>query len=580
MRTPVEAMLWESWRLTRVEMAFRMSLAFILGGAPLIAIGLVVAFGDQDPANMARLMNGGATVTLFLLSFLAVPFWFSIALLKGGRPIDGGTPGFSFSHGYPRPVTTGLLVGVPLTYLAVANAALYVVPALVLGALFGYAFPLAPFATWLVVFSLVQATTNWWTRSKTVQLVSSMAAVGACMLLVFRQVEAAAARGDIRDPGFRPAEWPALFALSLSDYGLIGSIAVASVALAIVSVARQRHGDGLIPVDGVAGAAWLHRWHVDVFRFPCPISTPARAQYWFEAKRTGAPLLTVGVGLALAIPALLAAVEPWKAAQMFAFTPAMLAPFVVLRMGIDNVFGLQRKPGRTYASTFDARQAIGTLTLVTLKVLVRTSSFIFALAALGVSYWWSVPLLDGWSTILPSNYAALTGGRRAVAAAMEALTGPQRAALAAVIVAGVAATVAHVASLQVLRLLHPNRVYAGILALLAYTLTFLILSSGMTSGLASALAQTYPWVIAAAISLTTIHAFRLALMERLLTAWHAVGAVLLWTICVVSWLMLTQGHLDVSEMPSASIALMLSLNLLPATAIALTPWAYSLIRHQ
>jgi hypothetical protein len=291
-------------------------------------------------------------------------------------------------------------------------------------------------------------------------------------------------------------------------------------------------------------------------------------------------MLVVGLALAVVIPALLAAAGAWEPAQRLALTPVMLAPFVVLHRGIDNVFGLRRKPGRTYASTFDASQAVGTLPLVTLKVLVRAVCLLLALAALGVSFWSSVPLLHGWSTILPRNYEALTGGQRAVVAALDALISPQRAALAVLIVTFVSTTVAHAASLQVLRLLHPMRVYAGTLALVGYTLMFLLWSREASDGLEAVIMEAYPWVVAGAISVSTLQVFRLALMERLISPWHTAGAVLLWMVCVVSWLMLTQGGLDVAAMPWASVPLVLSLNLLPATTVALTPWAYSLIRHR
>jgi hypothetical protein len=69
-------------------------------------------------------------------------------------------------------------------------------------------------------------------------------------------------------------------------------------------------------------------------------------------------------------------------------------------------------------------------------------------------------------------------------------------------------------------------------------------------------------------------------MEQLITARDAVAAALLWTACGVSWLTVTRGGLDVAAMPPASVALTLSLSLLPATAVALTPWAYSLMRHR
>jgi hypothetical protein len=568
MRSPVAALLWESWRLTRVEMVFRMALAIIVGGAPLLVSSTA---GNSGPMTRANSADGAAAASLFLIACIAMPFWFGIALLKGGRPIDGGAPGFPFTMGYPRPVSTAFLVGVPMTYFALAAAAAYVVPAVVLGAIFGYAFPLGPFAAWIVALSLAQAATAWWTHSKTVQLAGSMSVVGGCLWLIFRQLN-----GEIQPP----AQWPTQFAFSFGDYGTIGSIAAASIALSIASVARQRHGDISIPGKRAASTVWLGRPRGDVVRFACPTSTPARAQWWVEVRRSGASLLVTGLGLALAIPALVAAFGAWERAQLLALSPVMLAPLVVLHMGIDNVFGLQRKPGRTYAGTFDASQPIGTVRLVTIKVLVRAGCFLCALAVLAVSFWVSVPLLDGWSTILPTNYDALISGRRAVAAAMEALTDPQRVALAVVIVTGVSTTVAHAASLQVFRLLHPMRVFAVSLALLAYTVMFLLWSRQASAGIEVVIMEAYPLVLAATISLSTLHVFRLALGEQLITARHAVAAVLLWMACGVSWLTLTQGGLDLAAMPLASVALLLSLSLLPATAVALTPWAYSLVRHR
>jgi hypothetical protein len=574
-------LLWESWRLTRVEMAFRLGLATIAGGAPLAVVRAASRFGEQDPANMARLADGAAVVTLFIIAFVPLPFWFSIAMLKGGRLIDGGMPGFPFSIGYPRPVSTGLLVGVPMTYFALAAAASYVVPAVVLGALFGYAFPLAPIAAWLVALSLVQAAANWWTRSKIIQLAGSIAATSACMWLASLPLDQMD-REDLAGAASLPERLLAQLALSPGDYAVIASIAVASVALAIGSVARHRRGDTWFSSERAASAARSRAWRLDALRVPCPTATPARAQWWFEATRTGAPLIAVGLGLALAIPALLAGANAWEPAHTYALLFTTLTPAIVLRMGTDNVFGLRRKPGLTYASTFDTSQALGTTQLVAAKVFVRTACLLLALAVLVASVWLSVPLLNGWPAIKPwGDYDSLVGGQRAITASIGASTAPQRAALVVLIITGFAAMVAHAAALQALRLLHPMRIFAGVLAMLVYTLMFLFWSGDGVAELPRAIAQTYPWVIAAAIAVAAVCVFRLALLEQLVTPRHAAGAVLLWALCVVSSLALTPGgHVDLPAMTWTSLALMLSLNLLPATAVALTPWAYSLVRHR
>ena len=179
MRTPIAALLWESWRLTRGEMAFRMALALAVGGMILAAARALGRVSGGDPAEMAKLVDFGAVITLFLIAFIAMPFWFGIALLKGGRPSDGGKPGFPFTMGYPRPISTGLLAGVPMTYFAVAAAASYVVPAVVLGALFGYSFPLAPVAAVTPASCTILLWVHHWVAAWRSESATSHAATGA-----------------------------------------------------------------------------------------------------------------------------------------------------------------------------------------------------------------------------------------------------------------------------------------------------------------------------------------------------------------------------------------------------------------
>ena len=564
MRSPVTALLWETWRLTRVEVAFRMSLATLLGAA-IIIFARALSLPDGEDL--------GATGALSLVAFLAFPFWLSIARLNGGRALDGGLPGFPFRLGYVRPVRTPLLVGIPLAYLAAAAAASYLVPAVALGAAFGYSFPLLPVAAWIAVLILVQAATTWWTCSRLVQIVGSMAATAACLTLAMNRVHGEEIPGN----DFLPDRWAAQFALSLADYALIASIALAAVALTVVSVARQRRGDVLI---GRPQGSVTHRfraWLVDRFDWPCPTATSTRAQLWFELKSAGAPMLGIGAALALAIPVSIVIAGPFEPARPYILLFAMLSPLVVLFLGIINPFGLRSKQGRTYASSFDAGQPIGTARLASLKILARAACLLGAFAAIAVGVSVSVPLTNEWRQAAWSTHV-----HGALAATLDALAIHQRAALAIVAAAGLSAAVACAASIHVLWLLHPWRTVLGASGLLLYGIAFSLAAPAGTGGDGPevVLIQAFPWVVAVAIPLAAAEAFRQVLTQRLLMIRHAVSAVILWAGFVVAWLTFLQGFgLPVAGTSPAFAAAMLSVTLLPLAAVALAPWSLSLVRH-
>ncbi len=53
MRSPIVAMLWENWRLTRVEVAWRLALG-IVGGAAVLAVFAAVAPNARSSKTSAR----------------------------------------------------------------------------------------------------------------------------------------------------------------------------------------------------------------------------------------------------------------------------------------------------------------------------------------------------------------------------------------------------------------------------------------------------------------------------------------------------------------------------------------------
>jgi hypothetical protein len=105
---------------------------------------------------------------------------------------------------------------------------------------------------------------------------------GTAMNAMTNRVTIAPASAHLAMPAGSPS--PKLPAARATTRGAPPRMSASGIRKAIST--RQRHGDTLIPMERVAGAAWLPRWHVDVYRFLFPISTPARAQSWLEVKRT------------------------------------------------------------------------------------------------------------------------------------------------------------------------------------------------------------------------------------------------------------------------------------------------------
>ncbi len=79
LRSPVLAMLWEIWRMTRVEAAWKLALG-IVGAWPHWWCSRV----RMAPRRAAR--DGGAVIALMFIVVLNIMGWLSIPKLNGWRP--------------------------------------------------------------------------------------------------------------------------------------------------------------------------------------------------------------------------------------------------------------------------------------------------------------------------------------------------------------------------------------------------------------------------------------------------------------------------------------------------------------
>jgi len=555
MRSPIVAMLWENWRLTRIEAAVRFALVMVAGAAMLL------------------LSDKGATYAFWMLTFLHGMVWLSIAKLNGGRFMDGYKPGFPFYLLYARPVSTALFVGVAMAYDAITCLAMYLVSAALLGLAFGQPLPLFSVATWIVVCHLCYACIQWSTTNRVGQYVGSF----ACLLPLFLLL--------------RNRLTPSLHVeFSLGDHALMVVLGIVAFGLTVAGVARQRSGGAVVSVAKKSISGVYPDWLVSLFRFPCPTSSATRAQIWFELKTSGLPMLAIGLTLAVLIPLLFAISIPVEPARVAACSVAVFVIPVLLTLGV-NAFGIRRKQGRAYASTFETTQPYGTTQLATLKVLVRTSCMLAVLAAVGVSLWTSISLVSAWGSwtnlgVTINGAPGLTGPRDAIAQAVGGLAGYADVALALVVAIAIAFLVASFAAFNALRARYSRHLIIVGSLLLVFVLAHVLLSLAWQRGIVStseldAIWAVTKWIPAAAMMIATVYLFWNSLSGRVLTGRYAFVVVAISAAFGAAWVTLLLGAgVQIAGITAADTLGLLSLLLPLLMAGVLAPWSLHRMRHQ
>jgi hypothetical protein len=436
----------------------------------------------------------------------------------------------------------------------------------------------------IMVFRLTCLFVQWSTRSRVFQWLGSFLIWGAVIALF-----------NIRAGGS-----PLQLDFSFAEAALMASIGLVSFALTVAGVARQRRGDARAAIPRTKGSG-LADWFAGLFRFPCPTSSAARAQMWFELRSGGLLVLTIGVALAIVIPLVfvittrldvaLSRVFTGPTTRVVALVVAMFSLPAVLVLFGGNAFGIRARQGRTYSSAFEATQACGTVRMAGLKVLVRAACLLGALVAVGTSVWISASVipfdvLEDNDTFIEKSRNPVSGWMRAIDGAVGAMSAYELLALAFVTAIVVAVMVASRAALTALRARYPRRVAIAGSLLLLYGLAFVLRAPAGHGGNGwevlsmDALFGTTPWTAAAAIVLATVYVSWRVLAERLLTLRHACGVLLASAAFAAAWAtVLGAAGVPLSTMPATDVVVMLSPALLPLLASVLAPWSLSRIRH-
>jgi hypothetical protein len=541
MSSPIVAMLWENWRLSRVEAAQRFGLGMVVASAVIV------------------LADTGAAAAFTLLAAIHAFFWFSIAKLNGGRFMDGYKPGFPLYLLFARPIRTPVIVGVAMAYDAVSCVALYILSAALIGLAFHQPMPMFSVALLLVTIHCVLTCIQWSTRNRSVQWSGSLAVSMPFFLLFTKHLTL-----------------PLDIEFSLAGNTLMVFVCFVSYGLTVAGVARQRRGDSdeKAPPSGTWGGYPV--WIVNFFHFPCPTSSAMRAQIWFELKSSGLPVLMIGLAAAVLIFLLFAIGIPIEHARHIAIAVSVLSVVVVLFQLGGNAFGIRRRQGRAYVSAFESTQPFGISRLVGVKVAVRTACMLIALLVIGVSVWASSSLMSAWGEwmVNGNNVSANLLKQRSEWGAefLFGLTGREYAVRAVVALIGLALLVVSLATFAALRARYPRRVFVAVLLALLCGFTFVVLAWTVRHGVAPAsllhaFVAATKWLAAAAIVLIPIYLIWSGLAERALTAGYLCGAVAI------------SAAFGLAFMPANGIVPALAAWMLPLMLCVAGPWSFSRIRR-
>lgn len=566
MRSPISAIVWEHWWLTLGESVWRLSFGLVAGSAAL------------------ALSPSGPTIAVWVLLSQHGIFSMAIAKLTGGRFMDGYRPGFPLPLLYTRPVTTRAIVGVAMMYDALSGAAMYVASAALLGLAFGQTLPVLSMAMLIVVFRMVCLFVQWSTRSRVFQWVGSFGIWGAAMALF-----------NIRGGGS-----PLQLDFSFAESAMMTLIGLVAFGLTVAGVARQRRGDARAPIPRTKGSG-LAEWFAGLVRFPCPTSSPTRAQVWFDLKSSGLLVLAIGLALAIAIPLLfvittrldvaLSGVVTEPATRSFAIGMAMFSLPALLILFGGNAFGIRTRHGRTYASAFEATQACGIVRMAGLKVLVRSVCLLAAVVAVGTSVWTSLSVipfdvLADNDTFMDKSRNPVSGLMRAIESAVGTMNVYELLALAFVAAVVVAVMVASRAAFTALRARYPRQLAKAASVVLLYVLALVLLALADERELGfeipmGALLRTTGWVVAAGVVVATAYLFSQMFAERLMSLWQAGSTVLISVVFVTAWLTVLRaaGLQLTTTVTRDAVWMLLSPMLLTLMVSVLAPWSLSRIRH-
>lgn len=566
--SPVQSLLWKCWRLSRTKFVLQILITVGILALMVFFMDPTMTFGDRS-----KILTGMAVMSSVSLYFSC----FGLSYRPTRSPFENF--GFPFFSDFGYPVSTLLLIAVPLIYLCAMIAISFVAPLWLLSFFVDIASPQPVLIIIILEALLVVTALTWMTTSATLQYAVYLP-LGLMIWYtkwLFPEFEV------IQETNEFVIESPAVFALPLL-------FTAALLVLMYIGVHRDRRGDSLFDIDM---PDLKKNEDVDMrdffpfLQFKCPTSSPLRAEIWREMQTRGLHS-ALCYGLALGCGVLLMMVfivtrglgTGAGSAQLNQVVNLSLISFsVVSLVYLSKVYGATTVNGQVQIGVFDRTRALGTVQLVSIKivnailgllVMTLTMSLIIAtfggfivdnMAEMRAGAWDFMLFLFSWPIADTLYYGLLLFTQLCVG-------------------------IVFYASFSVWCMLRPKVIGGVWFCLTAYSLALwvaaLVLAEqgGIGALFVSYLTQSL-WLIVVAIPAAIAYLMHTLLRDCVLTRMQMCSLVVVClTIGVMIFQTLTQFGEPVAEISLLAKSLARVVCLLPLTAALLAPWTMSWVRHR
>lgn len=368
MNSPAQAILWELWQTTRNELLIKF--AYI---AAMMSFLIIMPFGKDFSGPQQLVINGIIVLVIAISSASLSTCWLQL---------DNTNNGFVFRLGFTRPVSTRLLVALPLLYTVICAVVSYTAPVFVGNFFVSEPIPILGPAAMVAVFAAGMLMATW----------SPTTLVGrfTCLFLfVIGFIATVFLRHAFDDSGE-----PLLMALGRAEYYLLPwTLLLTPVLVAIPwlvathCVNLQRRGDKLIDLS------MLRTWFVGSskigFQPLPPFSSALQAQIHYEVRKSLNRVLLFAFFMAMSgllfvtLGKLLFANA--EGAGIVWIGLLLISPFVFQILASEGALGIRIKQGAAQYSVFDATRPFTNDQLIAIKLL--------AIALLTVAGWFVVAVV-------------------------------------------------------------------------------------------------------------------------------------------------------------------------------------------
>lgn len=385
MSTKLQAMLWELWKTSRVELLNRFGIQLL--GVLFISF---TPFMDLENESENRVING---ILMMILSIQSVAFstwWLAL---------ERQSTGFSFRLGFARPVSTWMLVLVPVLFTMCAAGISFLLPTGLLILLDGRDLALMQPALLVVVFSACLMAASWApttlpTKAAATFLVCSLLFAG----LLLQQVNS-----GMSEPLLMAAGYPQFYEFGWFNL-LFPVIVLAAIGITIRGVEYQRHGDRW----------WIEQVCIDVthrlrsrpqrqsLKETASFSGRLAAQSWYEMRRIAPATFSLAVCAPLIVFVFVTVIpmfdRSWHGQPYVWLLALLLSPSVFQLIACDGALSLRKRQGALKFSSFDATRSLRSDRLIMVKLLVVAacafaSWLLMLVAACAHTYF-----VDSWQT--------------------------------------------------------------------------------------------------------------------------------------------------------------------------------------